>query len=89
MGIIVAALYITTISFTVDLPPQALNVNTYISKYSPLTIPIASSDNTLLNNIETKLNAKYGSLISIAKDTTDTTDLTFDSNYLFAQKKSL
>ena len=80
MGIIIAALYITTISFTIDLPPQAINVNTYISKYSSLTIPIASSDNTLLNNIRTKLNAKYGSLISIATDTTDTTDLTFDSN---------
>lgn len=51
MGIIVAALYISTISFTVDLPPQAMNINTYKSLASPLKIPIASSDSTLLSNI--------------------------------------
>jgi hypothetical protein len=51
MGIIVAALYISTISFVVDLPPQTINVNTYLSEQNPLVIPIASSDNTLLNNI--------------------------------------
>jgi hypothetical protein len=51
MAIIVAALYISTISFIVDYPPFTNNVNTYLKESKPLLIPIASSDNTLLNSM--------------------------------------
>jgi len=50
MIIIIFALLLMRISFIKDLPAQTINIGTYSSKSYPLTVPIASSDATLLNN---------------------------------------
>lgn len=61
MVIIILALLLMQISFIKDLPEQELSLSTYLSQASPIEIPIGSSDSTLLNGIESKLNSKYGS----------------------------
>lgn len=84
MVIIILALLIMRVSFVTDLPPQTINLNTYLSQSSPLVVPISSSDPTLLTKIQNTLTSKYDALISVATDTTDSTSSTFDSGYLFS-----
>lgn len=89
MAIIILALLLMQISFIKDLPEQELTFGTYLSQASPIDIPIGSSDVILLNGIESKLNSKYASLISVAKDTSSTTANNFDQNFLKNKKTSL
>lgn len=44
---------------------------------------------TLLNSMESKINLRYGSQITVTKDTTSTTATTFDSTFLLPKKSSV
>lgn len=88
MAIIILALLLMQISFIVDLPSQQLSLNTYKAQANPIEIPIGSGDSTLLNGIESKLNSKYGSQVSVSKDTSSTTASGFDTTFLKAKKQN-
>lgn len=76
-----------TISYSIDLPAQYINLSTYLSEQNPVTVPIGSDNSVLLGNLATSLTTKYGSSISLNVDSTDTTPNDFDYNYLFPRKK--
>lgn len=62
---------------------------TYASVASPVLIPIGSGSSTLLNSIESKINTKYGSQITVNKDTSSTNIFDFDRNFLKPKKTSV
>jgi hypothetical protein len=86
MGIIIMALLLMQISFIIDLPEQELTFATYAARSTPLDIPIGSPDSTLLSGIESKLNSKYGSFVSVSKDTSSATASAFDTSFLKTKK---
>jgi len=65
-----------------------LSLGTYFPLGAPVQIPIGSADATLLNGIESKLNSKYSSVITVSKDTADTNVVDFDKNYLKSIKQN-
>jgi len=89
MAIIIFALLLMRISFIVDLPEQELTIDTYAGfsqKVLPLRVPIGSNDAALVNSIENKLTSKYGTLISVSKDSSSASAAAFDQNFLFPKK---
>ena len=92
MIIIIFALLLMKISFLKDLPEQVLSIPTYAGSFPsaiPLQVPIGSTDVTLLSNMESKLLSKYGSQISVTKDSTNANAIAFDQNTLFPKKTSV
>ena len=86
MAIIILALLLMSVSFIKDSPSRTLSLNTYASQASPLIIPIGSADQTLLGNLQTKINARYGSAITVQMDTSSTSASNFDLNFLKPKK---
>lgn len=86
--IIILSLFLLRISFITDYSSQSLNLSGYLSDQNPVVVPIGSDVTATTTTLSTNLNTKYGSLISVKADTTDTTESNFDYNFLFPIKKS-
>ena len=92
MVIIIFALLLMQISFIADSPERKLSLKTYSdfsASASPLQVPIGSGNAALLNSMESGLSTKYGSKLSLKKDTTSTSADTFDQNFLYPKKSNV
>lgn len=67
MIIIFLALQLMIVSFISDFPNQELTFRTYLNETNPVFLPIASSNETLLGNLGTKISDQYGDKIKLDK----------------------
>jgi hypothetical protein len=88
IGIIILAFILMRVSFISDFSERQLSFATYAYQSTPLVVPVGSVDPALLNSIEAKLKSKYGSFVSVAKDTTSVIASDFDRNFLKYKKLS-